>query len=223
MAKLEQENNIKLEVLTNIFIVEKGTLKILLERKKEEPYKGYWMLPGEILKNTETIENTLEKVLQETIGTTEVYKEQNYTFSEINRNQNTRLLATSYITLIDIKTKELKTSNKEDKEIQWFTINQLPKLAFDHKQIIEKAQELLKTILSNSTVLKKLFPSDFTLPELQNIYESIMNIRLDRRNFRKKFINLGLIEDTGYKSEGRSGRPAKLYRFKENIKEKNLF
>ena len=223
MTKVEQENNIQLEVLTNIFTVEKGTLKILLKRKKEDPYKGYWMLPGEILKNTETIENTLEEILLETIGTTQVYKEQNYTFSEINRNQTKRLLATSYITLIDSKTKELKTTNINNEEIQWFIINQLPKIAFDHKQIIEKAQELLKTALSNSTVLKKLFPSDFTLPELQNIYESIMNIKLDRRNFRKKFITLGLIEDTGYKSEGRSGRPAKLYRFKENIKDKNLF
>ena len=223
MSKIEQEKNVQLEVLTNIFTVEKGTLKIFLKKKKEEPYKGYWILPGKILKNTETIENTLEEILLETIGTAEVYKQQNYTFSEINRNQDSRLLATSYITLIDSKTKESKTLNIENEETLWFSINEIPKIAYDHKEIIKKAQELLKTTLPNSTVLKKLFPSDFTLPELQSIYESIMNIKLDRRNFRKKFINLGLIEDTGYKSEGKSGRPAKLYRFKDKIKEKNLF
>lgn len=222
MSKLEQENYIQLEILTNIFTVENGILKILLKRKKEEPYKGYWTLPGEILKNTETIENKLEEILSESLGTTEVYKKQNYTFSDINRNPNKRILATSYITLIDSKTKELK-STKLNQESQWFPINEIPKIAFDHKQIIEKAQELLKTTLSNSTVLKKLFPSDFTLPELQSIYESIMNTKLDRRNFRKKFITLGLIEETGNKSEGRSGRPAKLYKFKETIKEKTLF
>ena len=96
-------------------------------------------------------------------------------------------------------------------------------MAYDHKEILENAIEKLKTKLTNTNVLKNLFPSDFTLPELQNVYEKIMNIKLDRRNFRKKFINLGLIEDTGYKNEGGSGRPAKLYKFKENIKEIDLF
>ena len=82
---------------------------------------------------------------------------------------------------------------------------------------------ILYVKIVNTNILKSLFPSDFTLPELQNVYESILNRTLDRRNFRKKFINLGLIEDTGYKNEGYNGRPAKLYRFKENIKERDLF
>ena len=208
MNKMNNENTVFVEVLTNIFTVEKGKLKILLARKNTEPYKGYWELPNKILSNEETLEETKEKILEETIGTSNIYTEQNYTFSKLDRNPNNRILATSYIGLIDSKTIEIK-NKKNENNWEWFTINELPKIAFDHKEVIENATELLKTKLVSANILKKLFPSDFTLP--------------DRRNFRKKFINLGLIEDTGYKSEGRSGRPAKLYRFKETIKETYLF
>ena len=222
MNKMNNENTVFVEVLTNIFTVEKGKLKILLARKNTEPYKGYWELPNKILSNEETLEETKEKILEETIGTSNIYTEQNYTFSKLDRNPNNRILATSYIGLIDSKTIEIK-NKKNENNWEWFTINELPKIAVDHKEVIENATELLKTKLVSANILKKLFPSDFTLPELQEIYENIMNKKLDRRNFRKKFINLGLIEDTGYKSEGRSGRPAKLYRFKETIKETYLF
>ena len=222
MNKMNNENTVFVEVLTNIFTVEKGKLKILLARKNTEPYKGYWELPNKILSNEETLEETKEKILEETIGTSNIYTEQNYTFSKLDRNPNNRILATSYIGLIDSKTIG-KKKKKNENNWEWFTINELPKIAFDHKEVIENATELLKTKLVSANILKKLFPSDFTLPELQEIYENIMNKKLDRRNFRKKFINLGLIEDTGYKSEGRSGRPAKLYRFKETIKETYLF
>lgn len=223
MNKINNENSVLIEVLINIFTVEKGNLKILLSRKTTEPYKGYWELPNKILNKEETLEEKKEIILEETLGTKNVYTEQNHTFSKLDRNPNGRVLATSYIGLIDSKTIEIKNKKEDNKEYEWFTINELPKLAYDHKEVIEKATELLKTKLININILKKLFPSDFTLPELQGIYENILNKKLDRRNFRKKFINLGLIEDTGYKSEGRSGRPAKLYRFKESLKETYIF
>lgn len=223
MSKNNNENNIKLETVINIFTVEKGMLKILLQRKNNDPYKGYWKLPNEILEKNETLDENVEKQLNKILGISEIYKEQCYTFSEINRNPNERILATSYISLIDSKTIEMKQEENIQKESQWFNIQELPKLAFDHKEIVESALKELKTKLININILKKLFPSDFTLPELQNIYESLMNKKLDRRNFRKKFINLGLIEDTGYNNIGGSGRPAKLYKFKENIEEINIF
>lgn len=223
MSKSKSENSVLLEALINIFTVEKGKLKILLVRKKDEPYKGYWTLPNKIITNEETIEDGINLILQEQIGLNEIYHEQDYTFSSINRNPNERIIGTSYIGLTDSKTIEIKREKKDEIETKWFLINEIPKMAYDHKEIIEKSIEKLKTKLVNSNVLKSLFPSDFTLPELQNIYESILNTTLDRRNFRKKFISLGLIEDTGYKNEGGNGRPAKLYKFKENIKEINLF
>lgn len=223
MSKPKNENGVLLETLINIFTVEKGKLKILLVRKKDEPYKGYWTLPNKLITNEETLQDGINNILKEQLGLKEIYNEQDYTFSNINRNPNERVIGTSYIGLIDSKTIEIKREKKDGIETEWFSINEIPKMAYDHKEIIEKSIDKLKTKLVNSNVLKSLFPSDFTLPELQNIYESILNTTLDRRNFRKKFISLGLIEDTGYKNEGGSGRPAKLYKFKEDIKEINLF
>ena len=223
MSKNNNENNIILENIISIFTIEKGTLKVLLQRKKAEPYKGYWRLPGNILNNAITIEQNIDEILDETIGTSNIYKEQVYTFSNIDRYPSERIIATTYVALTDNKTIEIKKEDAQIEDTDWFDINALPKIAFDHKEIMDKAREELKSKLTNTTILKKLFPSDFTLPELQNTFESIMNIKLDRRNFRKKFITLGIIEETGYNNIGGSGRPAKLYRFKENIKETNLF
>ena len=223
MSKTNEKNSILLENRINIYTVEKGKLKILLQRKSKEPYKGYWELPGSLLKKEETLEENIDNLLTETIGTKDIYKEQNYTFSNIDRYPNERVLATSYIALTDKRLVKLNKEAEGIEDIEWFDIKELPKIAYDHKEILDKAREELKTKLTNTTILKNLFPSDFTLPELQNTFESIMNIKLDRRNFRKKFITLGLIEETGYNNIGGSGRPAKLYRFKENIKETNLF
>ena len=223
MSKNNNENNIILENIISIFTIEKGTLKVLLQRKTKEPYKGYWRLPGEFLKNDLTIEQNVDDILNKTIGTSNIYKEQGYTFSNIDRYPNERIIATTYIALTDSKTIEIKREDSEREDTDWFEIKALPKVAFDHKEIMDKSREQLKEKLTNTSILRKLFPSDFTLPELQNTFESIMNIKLDRRNFRKKFITLGIIEETGYNNIGGSGRPAKLYRFKENIKEINLF
>lgn len=222
MSKTNEKNSVMMENRINIFTVEKGKLKILLQRKTKDPYKGYWELPGKMLDKEKTLEENTDEILEETISTKNVYKEQNYTFSGLDRYPNERVIATSYIALTDEKTVKLKGS-EEVEDIAWFDIKELPKIAFDHKEIMDKARIQLKEKLTNTTVLKNLFPADFTLPEIQNIFESIMNIKLDRRNFRKKFINLGLIEETGYNNVGGSGRPAKLYRFKENIKDTNLF
>ena len=219
MNKQKNENKILLETMINLYTVDKGKLKILLERKKEEPYKGYWTLPNDILEKDKTLETTIESILNKTINTSSIYIEQNRTFSEIDRNPNNRVVATSYIGLVDNRIIKLN----EEQEINWFSLDELPKIGYDHKEIIEESKKLLKTKLVNTTILKNLFPSDFTLPELQSVFESIMNKKIDRRNFRKKFFTLNLIEETGYNSIGGSGRPAKLYKFKENIKEINLF
>lgn len=215
----KKEDSFILESLINIFTVEKGKLKVLLERKKEDPYKGYWILPKETLKKETTLEITIESILNRTINTSKIYTEQNYTFSKIDRYPGSRVITTSYIGLVDNK----KVKLNDELELNWFNLEELPKIGYDHKGIIENAQQLLKTKLVNTTILKNLFPNEFTLPELQSVFESIMNKKLDRRNFRKKFLTLNLIEETGNNNLGGSGRPAKLYKFKENIKDINLF
>jgi 8-oxo-dGTP diphosphatase len=211
------------ETLISIFTIDKGKLKVLLLRKKTEPYKGYWTLPGGFLTDTETLEDNISDVVFDKCGIPNLFIEQAHVFSEINRNPDERIIACSFIGLIDSKSIEIKREERSNIESSWFTIDAIPKMGYDHEIIIENAIEHLRKKIVNSNVLKSLFPSDFTLPELQRVYEQILGQELDRRNFRKKFINLGLIEDTGYKNEGANGRPAKLYQFKEEIKERNLF
>lgn len=211
------------ETLISIFTIEKGMVKILLFRKKTDPYKGYWMLPGSVLGTDETLDENIQKYVLENCGFSNLYFEQSYAFSDVDRVLDNRVIAITYIGLIDSTSVELKQAIPDNIESEWFSISAIPKTAYDHDMIIQKAIEHLRHRIVNSNILKILFPSDFTLPELQKVYEQILGKELDRRNFRKKFINLGLIEDTGYKNEGYTGRPAKLYRFKEEVEERELF
>lgn len=211
------------ETLISVFTVNKGKLKVLLIRKKTDPYKGYWILPGEVLKNNETLENNVTDAVLDQTGLSNVFMEQCYTFSNISRNPENRVLATVYMGLVDSISMEFKRDERPNIESLWFSIDEIPKMAYDHEEAIKRSIEHLKKKIINSNVLKSLFPSDFTLPEIQKVYEQILGKDLDRRNFRKKFINMDLIEDTNEMFVGYSGRPAKLYRFKEDMREIDLF
>ncbi len=223
MSSLKEDYSLMVETLIGIFTVDKGKIKILMMRKKTEPYKGYWILPGEVLDKKETLEDNITDVVCDKLGLPTMYIEQCYTFSSLNRHLDNRVLATAFIGLIDNITLVLKKQERDDIELEWFDINSIPKTGYDHDKIINKLVEYLKKRIINSNILKILFPSDFTLPELQKVYEQILNVNIDRRNFRKKLINLGYVIDTGDVNEGYMGRPAKLYRFNDELEERNLF
>lgn len=223
MNNLKNDNLQLLETLIGVFTIDKGKIKILLVHKKTEPYKGYWVLPGSILSNKETLEDNITDVVCDKLGLPTLYIEQCYTFSNLNRNPDNRVIATSFIGLIDNITLVLKRQEKEDVELSWFDINSIPKMGYDHEKILNKLLDYFKKRIINSNILKILFPSDFTLPELQKVYEQILNIQIDRRNFRKKLVNLGYVVDTGDVNEGFMGRPAKLYRFNDELEERNIF
>ena len=223
MSNIKKNYNQLLETLIGIFTIDKGKIKILLMRKKDNPYKGYWILPGSILSVDETLEDNITDVVCDKLGLPSLYIEQCYTFSNLNRNPDDRVIATTFIGLIDNITLVLKRQEREEIELEWFDINSIPKTGYDHEKIINKLLDYFKKRIINSNILKILFPSDFTLPELQKVYEQILNIEMDRRNFRKKLINLGYVIDTGDINEGFMGRPAKLYRFNDEIEERNLF
>jgi len=211
------------ESLITVFTIEQGIIKVLLIKNKVEPYKGYWMIPGNILKSNETLENNITDVVYDCLGFTDLYIEQAHTFSDINRNHEKRVIAVNYIGLIDFVTANVKRINVEDVESEWFDINDIPKLIYDHEGIINNSVKQLKMKLVNSLTLKSMYPSDFTLPEICKLYENLLGIDIDRRNFRKKFLQFDMIEETGDYSTGINGRPAKLYRFKQEIKDFNLF
>lgn len=208
-------NNI-IETLVSIFTVEDGELKVLLMRKKTDPYKGYWILPGELVRCDETLEDSITDAILDKVGLSSMYLEQANSFSSLDRNPEGRLIAFSFLGLIDSITVRLRRNENLEYETNWFSIDSIPKMGYDHEIILDKAIDILKGKLSDYSFLKYLFPSDFTLPELQSVYEQLTRIKLDRRNFRKKILNSELIESTGDKNEGYMGRPANLYRFKAN-------
>lgn len=211
-----------LENLINIFTVKKGVLKVLLMRKKTDPYKGYWILPTNIVTNKETLDDNVCATIKQ-LGLPKMYIEQGHAFSDLNRDPDERIVGISYIGLIDYGTYKFKTSTRSDLELAWFNIDDIPKMGYDHEEVVKDSIKILRKKLLNSEMLKNLFPSDFTLPEIQKVYEQILGYPLDRRNFRKKFVNLGIVIDTGDKNVSNNGRPGKLYRFNDEFKERNLF
>ena len=215
-------NNVMVEALASIFTIENGEFKLLLIKNKKEPYKGYWILPGGLVSKDKTVEATIEEKVAEQTGLKNLVYEQSYVFSEIERVPEKRIVGVSLLSIVDeFKIKKLECETNY--EISWFTIDKLPKIGYDHSRVIEVAIAQLKEKLNQSQTLQQIFPSDFTLPEIQKVYEQVLTKELDRRNFRKKFLKLDLIEETGDKAPSITGRPAKLYRFKQDIENIILF
>ncbi len=211
-----------IEALVNIFTIVDGKFKILLLRKKTEPYKGYWILPGNMVGKENTLEETIEDFVSEKLGLSNLEYEQCHTFSAIDRNPSKRVIGVSFISIVDERRVLLQQATTDENR-EWFEIDNLPKIGYDHLEVIQLAIETLKMKIRRSSALKKIFPSDFTLPEIQKMYEQVLGHDLDRRNFRKKFVKADLIEETGDRAPGMTGRPAKLYQFKEEIEDKLLF
>lgn len=204
----------QIEVINNIFTIDNGTLKILLFKRDVDPFKGYWMLASNLLMTSETIEQCSLDTIKEFSGFNTAYIEQSHIKSDIDRLPNSRILACSMLSIVDIN----NTRENKNIESEFFDINSLPKLVYDHNIIIDTTLEHLKTKIKNNELLDIFFKVDFTLPELQKLYEFALDKKLDRRNFRKKLIAEDMIEDTGYKNKTEVGRPAKLYKFKQNNK-----
>lgn len=201
-----------IEVLVNICAVHEGKLKIFLKHKKNEPYKGYWLLPGDILSNDQTLEESADKTVIMSTNFPNVFLMQGKTFSNLDRDPLERIIACTF-TSITVK----KLTNNP--EMKWFNIDELPKMAYDHEKIAkENIEDLKQQIITNkNNILLKLFPHDFTLSELQQFFEYILNRQLDRRNFRKKLIDSKIVLETGEKINT-AGRPSKLYVFNKGGK-----
>lgn len=212
-----------MEVLLNIFTIDKGTLKILLFKKNTDPYKGYWMLPSSLLFSNETVVSCALDTSKNMVGLDELYLENCALYSDLDRVPDRRIIGYSMIGLVDSATANFKRNEIAGFESAWFECGTIPKTVTDHADIIADATDRVFDEILKGKVLRVLFPSDFTLPELQKVYEQILNKSLDRRNFRKKILNLGIIEPTGEKNDHATGRPANLYRFKEEFEFKNLF
>ncbi len=196
-----------------IFTVKNNDLKVLLVSRGIDPFKDMWALPGGFVHIDESVEKAAQRELFEETGIKNVYLEQLYTFGDVKRDPRGRVITIAYFALINSAKIELKAKT-DAKQAQWYSIYSLPKLAFDHKKILDYALQRLRYKLEYTTAGFQLLPELFTLTELQTMYEIIMDKKFDKRNFRKKIKELKLVEKTSQTKMEGAHRPAALYKFK---------
>ena len=174
-------------LIASIFTVDKGIVKILLIKRKNEPFKDQWALTGGALYNDEDLEEGLKREIREKTGIENIDLRLCGIFGRKNRSPVMRMIAISYIGIIDSNKVEILKDTLKTSNAGWFEMSKIPKLAYDHNEIVEKSVEYLKEKILNTSILKSLYPNGFTIPEIQKIYETILEKKLDRRNFRKNY------------------------------------
>ena len=192
----------------------KRSLQCLLVQVKEGPFANRWAFPGGLVGAGESLDEAALRELQERTGLKKVYLEQLYTFGKPERDPRMRVVSVSYLALVPHRKVKVKPADKYV-EVQWFPVTQLPPLAYDHSQVAHLAMDRLHTKLQYTNIVFSLLPPEFTLGELQEVYEIILHRALDRRNFRKKILALGLLNSLPKVRRG-AHRPASLYAFKRN-------
>ena len=212
-----------IHVITAIFTVEFGITKVLLVKRKNEPYKGDWILTGGALYNNEDLEDGAKREIFEKSGITDISIEQFKAFGKVDRSPVMRMVAIAYIGVIDSSRVKIIRETNNTSNADWFPIDKIPGLGFDHEEILKEALLYLQIKIVTTDILKALFPNEFTIPEIQKTYEAILNKKFDRRNFRKKLLSLDLIEDTNKTGKFEGKKPAKLYKFKDTIESKKVF
>jgi 8-oxo-dGTP diphosphatase len=165
------------------------------------------------LKTDESLEEAAQRVLKEKAPVNDVYMEQLYTFGAPKRDPRSRVITIAYIALIPWQSLP-QPETKKVADVTWASVDNPPKLAFDHKEIMDYAVNRLRAKASYSNIVYGLMPKQFRLSELQSMYECIINDKLDKRNFRKQMLATGLLKETGKKELAGAHRPAMLYQFK---------
>jgi 8-oxo-dGTP diphosphatase len=196
-----------------IFGFEAGELKILLIERNDNPFKDWLALPGNLVQNDEGIEEAAGRILHELTGLDQLHMEQFHTFGAVNRHPRGRIITVAYYALIRIDGQKELRPGQFAKTALWHSVNDLPQLAFDHTEIFKTGFNKLRRRLSYQPIAYELLPEKFTLTQLQQLYEAILNKKLDKRNFRKKMLSYGFLKELDEKQKNVSFRAAKLYKF----------
>ena len=210
---MENFQNIRIAVDAIVFGYKNNSLYVLLIEQQFGSADKYWALPGGLVKNDESLSDAVIRELHEETNVKLNFMEQLYTFGDdIYRDSRNRVISVAYYALVDASSFEIKADSDADK-VQWCKIDEIPSLAFDHNTIIQKAISRLKAKLTYEPIGFDLLPPEFLFSDLENLYCTILEKEIDRRNFRKKILSYGFLEETEKFSPIKSGRPAKLFRF----------
>lgn len=191
-------------------------VKDVLDQNPIHQSDNYWAVIGSLLPNESAPEEQAKRITTKITGLENVYLNQVRAFGKVDRVPYFRTITIAYYALINSNYHHLKQTELA-KELKWFRINQLPDLIFDHEEIIKVSREKLQEMVRYHPIGFHLLPEEFTLTQLQKVYEVILDTKLDIRNFRKKILHLGLLVDTGKKQQKVSHRAAKLFKFDKNI------
>lgn len=197
-----------------IFGFDGGSLRVLLVERGVEPFAGMWALPGEMALPDENLDTAAGRVLRELTGLEGVYLEQVASFGEPRRHPAGRVVTVAYYSLIRERPQAVAPKGWS-RRAGYFAVDELPALAFDHALVLARCLERLRERVRTRPIGFELLRERFSLSDLQALYETVLGETLDKRNFRKKILAMGVVIDTGELQEGVSHRPAKLYRFDE--------
>jgi 8-oxo-dGTP diphosphatase len=209
-TEVQSINRVALSVDCVIFGFDENKLKVLLIRSDLKKYQSKWSLLGDLVKPEEDLDAAAYRILKQRTGLSDLYLEQVHTFGEVGRHPAGRVVTAAYCSLINIQNHRLKIL---DNELHWHDIETVTDLAFDHKRILEMCHSWLQKRVQEHPLGFSLLPSKFSLRDLQNLYEAILNVKLDRRNFRKKFFSMDFLVDIGEEEKNVPHRPGKLYKF----------
>lgn len=218
VKQLKSENSsffqIAFSVDCVIFGFENSELKVLLIKSDLDEYKDKWTLLGDLVKPEEDLNSSSYRVLKERTGLDDVFLEQVHTFGNVNRHPAGRVITTAYYSLVNIKDHQLKLAHNE---LHWHPVKEIRTLAFDHKKILNTCISQLQNKIIEHPIVFNLLPEKFSLRELQSLYEAILDTKLDRRNFRKKFFQMEWLTDLNEFEKDVPHRPGKLYEFNTKI------
>ena len=203
----------------------KHGLSVLLIRRKFDPFKGAWAIPGGLVNENESLESAVERELKEETGIHVNYLEQLYTFGDLARDPRNRVVTVAYYGLVKQANFDVY-ADTDAEEAQWFNVNELPTLAFDHDRIMKMAIQRLKGKIAYEPIGFELLDDKFPFSELHKLYETVYGKSIDRRNFKKKFLQLNILEELDEKISQGKGRPGSLFRFNQkkyfDLKEKGM-
>jgi 8-oxo-dGTP diphosphatase len=210
---MARQSDIFVTVDVVIFALRDEDLQVLLVRRKNPPFEGKWAIPGGFVRHEESLEDAASRELFEETGVRDVHIEQLYTFGTINRDPRGRMVTVAYVALVPAPL--ALHAGTDASEAQWKSVYGLPEMAFDHEEIVTYALKRLRYKLEYTAVGFRMLPKTFTLSQLQRAYETILGVKLDKRNFRRRILQADVIEETGEMQTG-DGRPAKLYGYRED-------